>query len=229
MSNVSRLNVIFTFALRRNPCRLVGGMQSPYRHFCGGKCELPGLPPEPRFVHIATLDLLDPSLAFLQIEGLSVLPLVIDTAEGTIAYSVTEMGGIALHAGLHSNGEPLLLGPLPREPMSVSPFTYEQYRAAALVSAVGDESFLQISDQKALASLGEDYSQVGGAHRSDNGSSPYCANPACLGYPNHSMQLLASLQTQLAPSISLDYCPNDPALLFFICGQCKSLAGEVAL
>lgn len=224
-----RLSVIFTFSVRRNPCRLIGGVQSSYLHFCGGNCELSGLPPEPRFVHIVTLDLRDPSLSFLQLDGLSTLPLIMDTAEGTIAYSVTKDGSLVLHASLTSTAEPLLVGPLPKEPMSVVPFSYEQYRASALATAACDETFLNAADQEALASLGEGYSQLGGTHRYDNGTSPYCANPSCLGYPSHSMQLLASLQTQISPGVSLDYCPNDPALLFFICGQCKSIAGEVAL
>ena len=89
--------MIFTFALRRNPCRVVGGMQSRYGHFCGGDCDFPGLPSDPRFLHIATLDLSDPSLAFLQFDGMSVLPLVMDTAEGTIAYLVDIEGGLTLY------------------------------------------------------------------------------------------------------------------------------------
>lgn len=221
--------MMFTYSLRRNPCLLVGGAESAYRHFCGGECEVPGLPPEPRFVHIASLDLRDPQLAFLQMEGLAVLPLVMDTAQGWISYSVTPAEGIQLHAVVRSDAEPLMRGPLPRQPLSVVPFTYEQYRAASFASAVLDNSFLNPQDREALESLGEVYSQIGGAHGFGYGMSAQCKNPDCLGFPNISMQELASLQTQLAPGVSLDYCPNDPALYFFICRQCKSITGEVAL
>jgi hypothetical protein len=221
--------MMFTYSLRRNPCLLVGGVESAYRHFCGGECEVPGLPPEPRYVHIASLDLRDPNLAFLQIEGLAALPLVMDTERGWITYSVTPTHGIRLHAAVRNDSDPLMLGPLPRRPLSVVPFTYEQYRAASFASVVFDTSFLHPQDREALESLGETYSQIGGAHGFGNGMSAQCMNPDCLGFPNHSMQELASLQTQLAPGVSLDYCPNDPALYFFICGQCKSIRGEVAL
>lgn len=221
--------MMFTYSLRRNPCLLIGGAESAYRHFCGGECEVPGLPSESRFVHILSLDLRDPALAFLQIEGLAALPLVMDTAQGWIHYSVTQASGIQLHAVLQSDSEPLMLGPLPRQPLSVLPFTYEQYRAVSFASAVFDTSFLNPQDREALESLGEVYSQIGGAHGLGNGMSAQCMNPDCLGFPNHSMQELASLQTQLAPGVSLDYCPNDPALYFFICRQCKSIRGEVAL
>jgi hypothetical protein len=193
-------------------------------------CELPGVPPDGRFVHIASLDLRDPALDFFRAQRVEfeTLPLVMDTAEGFIAYSVTEYA-ITLHSPNESSAEPMMRGPLPREHASLVPFSYEQYRAVSFVSAVIDESFLRAEDREALASLGEDYSQIGGAHRFDSGASPHCRNPECPGYPNHSMELFASLQTHLAPGITLDYCPNDPALLFFICGQCKSIAGEVAL
>jgi hypothetical protein len=221
--------MMFSYSLRRNPCLLVGGAESAYRHFCGGECEVPGLPPEPRYVHIASLDLRDPHLAFLQIEGLAALPLVMDTARGWVHYSVTQAKGIQLHAVRQDGSEPLMLGPLPRQPLSVLPFTYEQYRAVSFASAVFDTSFLNSQDREALESLGETYSQIGGAHGFGNGMSAQCMNPDCLGFPNMSMQELASLQTQLAPGVSLDYCPNDPALYFFICGQCKSITGEVAL
>lgn len=222
--------MIFTFALSRNPCRLLGGVRSPYRHVCGGDCEVPGLPEQDRFVHIATLDLRDPALAYLgeRFAGCELLPLVMDTAEGWIAYSV-KPHGILLHSSAESHSQPLMRGPLARQDAALVPFTYEQYRAAAFASAVLDESFLRKADRDALASLGEDYSQIGGAHRFDNGAAPSCQNPECLGYPHHGTDLFASLQKNLAPGVSLDYCPNDPALHFFVCGQCGSMAGEVAL
>jgi hypothetical protein len=222
--------MLFTFTLRRNPSRLLGGVKSAFGHFFGGECEVRGLPEEARFVHILSLNLRDPALAFLRerFPEFDVLPFVMDTAEGEIAYSLNR-NRFLLHSHALSDAEPLMAGPLPRQDASVVPFSYEQYRAVSLASAVFDDSYLRVEDLEALRSLGEEYSQIGGAHRSDNGAAPYCQNPECLGYPNCVMDHLASLQTQLAPGVSLDYCPNDPALHFYICTQCSSLSGGVAL
>jgi hypothetical protein len=41
------------------------------------------------------------------------LPLIMDTAEGTIAYSVGDKGGQTLHSTLKKSSEPLVVGPLP--------------------------------------------------------------------------------------------------------------------
>jgi hypothetical protein len=175
-----------------------------------------------------SFNLADPALSFLRLKRVSRLPLIMDTAAGVIAYSVKEDGRFVLHGKVNESEEPLLAGPLPQQAVSVVPLTYEQYRAAWFGTAIIDREFLSEADREAEASLGETYSQIGGAHALAADWSPYCQNPDCLGHLKSCTTLLASVCQAPTNSLRLDCWPNDPALLFHICTTCNSIYGMVS-
>lgn len=194
-----------------------------------------GLPDDPRYIHVLTLDLSDPALSFLKLDAAESLPLLMNVADGFVSYSIVGENEVRLHTA-RGNQEPVFeISPMARRPLAAVPFTYEQYRAAALASAAF-EDYLSSEDRRHLESLGETYSQIGGAHSLTGSFSPYCSNPDCLGYPENPdhvgiqgavTDMLASIEKQLAPDVSFDYCPNDIAFVYSICAQCKSISGEV--
>lgn len=220
--------MVYSIDIRRHPSRVVQTESPRFKHVCGGTCQLDGFPKDPRYVQILSFDLADPALSFLRLKGASRLPLVMDTAAGAIAYSVNEEAKFVLHGAASEGEEPLLEGPLPERSMSVVPFTYEQYRAAWFSTAVIDPTYLQEQDQEAQASLGESYTQVGGAHPLAGDWSPYCQNPDCLGFQRSCTMLLASVAQSPAEGIYFDCWPNDPSLLFNICTTCNSIYGMVS-
>lgn len=188
-----------------------------------------GLPRSERFVQIMSLNLADPALSFLRLDGIQRLPLIMDTASGFISYSLKGSEQLVLHSEITESEEPLQEGPLPVHPLSIVPFTYEQYRAAWFATAVIDRQFLSELDRNAEASLGESYSQIGGAHALGAEGSPYCNNPECPGYQTISTTLLASISQAPTESLFFDCWPNDPALQFFLCTACNALHGSVSV
>lgn len=220
--------MVYSIAIRQHPSRVIQTNAPKFKHFCGGTCQLDGFPIDPRYVQILSLDLADPALSFLRLKGTPCLPLVMDTAAGAIAYSITEQARFVLHESASEAEEPLLDGPLPERSMSVVPFTYEQYRAAWFSTAVIDSTYLREEDQLAQSSLGETYTQVGGAHSLAGDWSPYCQNPHCLGFRSSCTILLASVAQSPAEGIYFDCWPNDPSLLFNICTTCNSIYGMVS-
>ena len=194
-----------------------------------------GLPNTPCFIHVMTLDLSDPALSFLQLDAAGSLPLLMNVGEGFVSYSIAGENEVKLHSPHRNEEPPFEISPTPKHSLAVVPFTYEQYRAASLASAAF-ESYLSSEDRGYLESLGETYSQIGGAHRLAGSFSPYCSNPDCLGYPKNPddvgiqgtvTTMFASIERRLAPDVSFDYCPNDIAFVYSICTLCKSITGEV--
>jgi hypothetical protein len=176
---------------------------------------------------LLTLDLDDPLLSFLRLEQPRKIPLIMDFAEGNVAYSLRSDGTIELHSHSNSGAASLRKRPFEAHPARLVPFTYDQYRAAALASAVADQGFLSAQDKELLLSLGKSYTQVGGRHLRGSTYSPYCHNPACLGHGSAVMLSLVTLSQLPAPGNELDFLPYDPAVEFSLCMTCHSLAGII--
>lgn len=194
-----------------------------------------GLPDDPRFVHVVTLDLSDPALSFLKLDAADTLPLLMNVAEGLVAYSIVGENEVKLHTSPGNEELEFDTSPMPKRPLAAVPFTYEQYRAAALASAAF-EDYLSSEDRRHLESLGRPYSQIGGAHSLAGSFFPYCSNPDCPGYPKNPdyvgiqgvvTDMFASIERKLAPDVSFDYCPDEIAFVYSICTQCKSISGQV--
>lgn len=221
--------MVYSIAIRQHPSRIVATGHSIHGHVCGGECTWVGLPRSARFVQIMSLSLADPALSFLRLTGIQRLPLIMDTASGVISYSLREGEQIVLHGEISEGEESVLEGPLPVQALEIVPFTYEQYRAAWFGTAVIDRQFLSEADRNAEASLGESYSQIGGAHALGMDWSPYCDNPECPGYQTSTTTLLASISQSLSDAVFLACWPNDPALQFFLCTTCHAIHGSVSV
>jgi hypothetical protein len=221
--------MLYTFAVLRNPLKAIETSEADYSHFFGGELgEACGLDPA-RYARVMSLDLSDPLLSFLRFQNLIELPLLMDFAAGSIAYTVLQGGVVRVHEPPEGSGESLLDEPLPRSPFRLEPIPYEQYRAAAFVSAVIDDSFLTSADRHALGQLGESYTQVGGHHPRALDYQPYCGNPACDGHGTQVTQLLATVSQEPSTLVSLDFLPDDPAIQFGFCMHCHSIVGSIAV
>ncbi len=219
--------MLYTFALLRSPLKAVPDDSAPYNSYFGGPLALAGMLDTGRYARVLTLDLRDPQLSFLRFPVGGELPLLMDFAEGAIAYSVMPSGVIQLHSSSESAGESLLEGELPKQAIRLEPITYEQYRAAALSAAVIDDSYLAAEDSAALASIGENLTQVGGRQLRGASYSPYCANPSCEGHGTQVSDPLATISQEPAPHISLGFLPYDPAIAYAFCVNCHSISGVI--
>jgi len=220
--------MLYTFALRRSPLKVVPGPAGPDSHYFGGALG-PSVPLDPsRYARVLTLNLRDPLLSILRFpQHIAHLPLLMDFAEGHISYSLGVQGSVVLHSGGGSKSQSLLDGQLIHHPVSLEPIPYEQYRAAVFRAAVIDESFLTEADRSAVLRLGEGFTQVGGKLLRGSGYQPYCSNPNCLGHGGQVTHALASIAQEPAPGISLGFLPYDPALEFSLCLTCHSISGTV--
>jgi hypothetical protein len=220
--------MLYTYALRRSPLKVLPGASQPHAHYFGGELVLSQLD-ESRFARLLTLDLRDPLLSFLRFPStVTTLPLVMDFAEGYISYSLGLNGSdIDLHSPEATETESLLDEQLPIHPAHLEVISYEQYRAAALRSAVLDESYLSEADRTALRELGEEFTQLGGDLIRGSDYSPYCSNPACSGYGCQVTSPFVSISQAPAPGLWLGSLPNDPAIEFSLCQSCHSISGTV--
>ena len=183
-----------------------------------------------RFARLLTLDLRDPVLSFLRFpEAAHELPLLMDFAEGYISYSLGADRSVELHSPAASTAATLLEEQLGSHPAHLEAIPYDQYRAAVFRSAIIDESFLSPQDRLALAQLGEEFTQVGGALVHGSSFQPYCANPRCSGCGIEVNHSLASIAQEPAPTVSLAFLPNDPAVEFSFCRSCHSISGTVVV
>lgn len=222
--------MLYTYALRRSPLKVLPGASQSHAHYFGGELALARLDSS-RFARLLTLDLQDPLLSFLRFPPTTVtLPLLMDFAEGYISYSLGQDGSsIELHSPEVSSAESLLDDQLPQHPAHLERIPYEQYRAAAFRSAVLDESYLSDEDRSALHQLGEEFTQVGGELLRGSSYSPYCSNPACMGRGTLVTASLASVTQSPAPGIRLGFLPNDPSVEFSFCQSCHSISGTVVV
>lgn len=221
--------MLYTFALRRNPLKVIPGASRSGSHYFGGPLELAELDPQ-RFARVLTLDLRDPMLSFLRFPApITELPLLMDFCEGYISYSIQDNGSVELHSPVSAGSESLLEEQLSRHPAQLESIPYEHYRAAVFQSAVIDDSFLTAEDQSAVRLLGEDFTQVGGVLLHGSDYRPYCSNPACSGCGTQVTSSLASIAREPAPGVSLGYLPDDPAIEFSFCQSCHSISGSVVV
>ena len=219
--------MLYTFAVLRSPHTVVPDAAPAHRHYFGGSAKGLGLEGTGRFARVLTLDLRDPTLAFLRFPAQIELPLVMDFVGGSIDYSVRDDGSLLLHSQSASEGDSLLKSEFPSHGARLDPMTYEQYRAAIFASSGPDESFLSADDAAALRSLGESYTQVGGSHARSTAYRPYCANPQCTGHGTQVTQVLATIGQTPAPGVSLEFLPYDPAIEYTFCTNCHSISGAI--
>lgn len=220
--------MLYTFAVLRSPLKAVLDSSACYRNYFGGQLRVNGLPETGRFARVLTLDLRDPQLAFLRFPIGDELPLLMDFAEGAIAYSVKPEGVIQLHSSLDSDEESLLEeSELPEQSIRLEPIAYEQYRAAVFSAAVVDDSYLSAEDAVALSSLGENLTQIGGRQIRGSSYTPYCTNPSCEGHGSLITQSLVTIGQEPAPQVSLGFLPYDPAIEYSFCMNCHSISGII--
>jgi hypothetical protein len=220
--------MLYIYALRRSPLKVLPGASQSHDHYFGGGLALPGLDSS-RFARILTLDLRDPLLSFLRFPPSNLtLSLVMDFAEGYISYSLNPSGSsIDLHSPEATTSKSLLDEQLLQHPARLAVIPYEQYRAAALQSAALDDSYLSAEDRSALLDLGEEFTQIGGKLLRGSDYSPYCSNPACSGCGTEVTTPFASISQAPAPGLWLGSLPNDPAVEFSLCQSCHSISGTV--
>ena len=219
-------------ALHRNP-RLLAAGESPFSHRFGGPIgELaPDLARAP--IHVLySLDLRDPLLGFLGMEGTS-LPLIFPMSVdgGTISYLCAKDGGVKLLCRTPGPREPDWPYPnypivFAKTPIRVRAFSYEEYRAAVFRYAMGPADWLREDDQQVLKTLGDSYTQLGGIQELPMGPPPidYCPNPKCHWHRNCcGMWALATISNTPVPGVSL-WEDADVLLVYSICSDCRAIS-----
>ncbi len=225
--------MLSTADIYNNPRRLIAGA-SEYDHAFGGvlnvRDQKAGSVP---FHLLFDLDLRDPLLSFLKLDGAQrlpfIFPLCYDGAD--IAYRVKPDGAVELLKGkklVYAKDWPYPNYPkyFERVPVSIVPLSYEEYRAAVFRYAIGSEELLRQDDQDLLRSIGNRFTQLGGVQELPFGEPQplYCPNPACYWHQNCcSMTPIASLWNSPIPGVNLWGNDADVLILYYMCSDCKAI------
>lgn len=221
-----------TFDYRLNPRRFVVG-KSRFDHFFGGPIGdlAPHLARTPLHV-LYSLDLRDPLLNFLGVEGerLSLIfPLTVDG--GSVSYLCTPDGGIKLLGkapGPRAKDWPRPDYPdaLPKIPLQVRELTYEEYRAAVFAYQIGPADWLRKDDQAILKRMGRHFTQLGGVQELAFGE-PFdmnCPNPKCHSYKIGGMRVIAGVWNEPLPGVMLWDEGADVQIAYTMCRNCKAIS-----
>lgn len=219
------------FDYRLNPRRLVAGKsRSRFKHFFGGTIGAiaPKLARAP--IHVLySLDLRDPLLSFLGVEGKSLpllFPMTVDG--GSISYLATPEGGIKLLGKMPGPRaadwpRPDYPDAFPEMPVQVRELSYEQYRAALFRYQLGPADWLRKDDRALLKALGNSFTQLGGVQERPFGT-PFdndCPNPKCR---SPGMNVFASVWNEPVPGVVLWDDGADVLIEFSMCRGCKAIS-----
>jgi hypothetical protein len=228
---VAKGEMLSRFDIRRNPNRVVGG-RSGFDHAFGGHFAslVPGLGSVPLHL-LFDLDLRDPCLAFLGLEG-SRLPLVfpLTVAGADIAYRVKPNGAVEILGARKLKPEddwpyPNYPEYFERVPASVIPLSYEEHRAVVFQHALGPRDSLREDDQRTLAEFSNPFTQLGGVQELPFGDPAlYCPNPRCFWHKNLcGMAAVISIWNSPIPGISLWGDDADVVIVYSICTDCRAI------
>lgn len=224
--------MVNTADLYNNPRRLIVG-DSEYNHAFGGPFNALGREVGPVPFHLLfDLDLRDPLLMFLKLNGDRlpfIFPLCYDGAD--IAYKVTPNGAIEFLGKkklVYAKDWPYPNYPkyFERVPVSIVPLSYEEHRAAVFRYAIGSEKWLREDDQDLIRSIGSKFTQLGGVQELPFGEPQplYCPDPACYWHQNCcSMTPLASIWNSPIPGVNLWGDDADVLIVYFMCNDCGAI------
>lgn len=220
--------------LIENPCKLVPAapsVSSRYSHAFGGPLQAP----LPRYAAVPfhllyDLDLRDPALDFLEMEGIDRLPFIFPLRYNgaDVAYRVKPGGKVEFFGGaqykfLQNWPYANYAEHFPRMPVDVQPFPYEEYRALLFRNAVGGCN-LRADDADLVDAMGH-YTQLGGALDRSLGDSVYlCPNPSCKNHADPGgMARLADIWGYPMPGVNLWGDDAAVAIVYSMCVSCNAI------
>ncbi len=219
-------------AIHNSPRRLVPG-ESAFNHAFGGPFGVFGKNAGQVSFHLLfDLDLRDPLLSFLELPNFERLPLIFplcyDGAD--VSYKIKPNGAVELLGKgeySYTRDWPYADYPshFPRVPVTVVPYSYEEYRAAVFSYAVGPH-LLRDDDKDLIDAIGAGVTQLGGIQELPFGdpASLLCPNPACYWHTNCcSMFPLATIWNSPIPGIEIWGDGADVMIGYFMCNDCRSV------
>ncbi len=220
--------------LIENPRKLVpaaSSSSSGYSHAFGGPLHVP----LPRYATVPfhllyDLDLRDPALDFLEMEGIERLPFIFPLRYNgaDVAYRVQPGGkvdffGDARYKFLQDWPYTNYAEHFPRMPVEVQPFPYEEYRAMLFSNAAGWGN-LRKDDTDLLEAMGH-YTQLGGALEKPFGDPVhFCPNPSCKYHGNAGgMAPIANIWGYPMPGVNIWGDDADVVIVYSMCMACKAI------